>query len=166
MRPSLCVCLLFFSSSKRQSLLRKYILCFLMPILCYISLRVPVTDWRKCFSVVVWLGPSSPLRSSDPCWEVLREQIRRRYPVNKEPAETSCEETPLQDVWFQARAVCARQLEIYVSPSFVSFRFVSFFLPFLRYWIELLEELLGSVVEKCGKFVPFIFSFNKVIVIC
>ena len=29
--------------------------------------------------------------SNDPCREVLQEQIWRRYPVNKEPAETSCE---------------------------------------------------------------------------
>ncbi|CAB1441231.1 unnamed protein product [Pleuronectes platessa] len=42
----------------------------------------------------------NPLRSvicsdvcgNDPGWEVLQEQIRRRYPVNKESAETSCEQ--------------------------------------------------------------------------
>lgn len=30
--------------------------------------------------------------SNAPCWKVLQEQIWRRHPVNKEPAETSCEQ--------------------------------------------------------------------------
>lgn len=34
----------------------------------------------------------SELRSNDPCWKVLQGQIWRRYPVNKEPAETSYEQ--------------------------------------------------------------------------
>lgn len=51
-------------------------------------------DWRKCFCVTIRVFWASALSScsNDLCWEVLREQIWRRYPVNKEPAETSCEQ--------------------------------------------------------------------------
>ncbi len=68
----------------------------IMPVHClHISLS-PWTHccliWRKCLCVKIWLGISSEVCSNDPCREVLQEQIWRRYPVNKEPAETSCEQ--------------------------------------------------------------------------
>lgn len=55
-------------------------------------LTAVLVDWGKCFCVLIWLGISSELCSNDPKWKVLQEQIWRRYPVNKEPAETSCEQ--------------------------------------------------------------------------
>lgn len=52
-----------------------------------------LADWRKRFCVGVFLGISGfELWSNGPWWEVLQEQIRRCYPVNKEPAETSCQQ--------------------------------------------------------------------------
>lgn len=76
-------------------------------------LGAPLADWRKCFCVVIWLGVGGDIRRNDPCWEVLQEQIWRRYPVNKEPAETSCEQhrsemcdfkqgPPVPDSWWSA----------------------------------------------------------------
>lgn len=69
--------------------LRVLLVCLHISI-CRLSALL--VDCRKCFCAMIWLGISSDFGSNDPCWEVLQEQIWRRYPVNKEPAETSCEQ--------------------------------------------------------------------------
>lgn len=85
---------LHLSLSKTFSNLFKAVV--LIPIhrllMCCSSLCAFGADWRDCFSVLIGLGISSALCCNDPCWEVLWEQIWRRYPVNKQPAETSCEQ--------------------------------------------------------------------------
>lgn len=97
---------------------KPYWMLFKGIVIIHVYLHQCNVDWRKCFCVVIWLGIGSDLCSNDPCWEVLQEQIWRCYPVNKEPAETSCKATQLADVWFQANPAQARQLVICVSLSF------------------------------------------------
>lgn len=43
------------------------------------------------------------------CWKVLQEQIWRRHPVNKEPAETSCEQHGAEMCDFMRRPAGDRQ---------------------------------------------------------
>lgn len=49
-----------------------------------------------CFffcAAAIWLGRHAASAAvMARCWKVLQEQIWRRHPVNKEPAETSCEQ--------------------------------------------------------------------------
>lgn len=64
----------------------------IMPVHC---LHISVPPSMHCCvneGVTTWLGIGIELCSNDPCWEVLQEQIWRCYPVNKDPAETSCEQ--------------------------------------------------------------------------
>lgn len=64
------------------------------------------------------MSVGAELCSNDPCWEVLPEQIRRCYPVNKEPAETGCEQQPTE--------VCDFKEDLLMTDSWSVYHFFFF----------------------------------------
>lgn len=93
----------------------------IMPVHCqHIHPRLLLVGWRKL--LLLW---SHRLSASDfalmtrtgRCYK----QIWRRYPVNKEPAETSCEQHHSQMCDFKQILSCTRQLVIWVSLSLFFF---------------------------------------------
>lgn len=78
--------------------------------------------------------------SNGPCWKVLQEQIWRRHPVNKEPAETSCEQNGTE--------MCDFKRGLLVTDSWWS---VYHFPRSYCYWIWCWRKLESSGRENMRK---------------